>query len=153
MKRLSLIALILTFVIVPFSAFADCTDCPEPATPPAPERIQFANGEYYILLDSKGEQTNALIILPDKPMMTDRFARYGNIELDPKTGQRSANVKNKGKVTQQGLQVYDTLDRLQDENGFFVFQTVILRYDSVTLVKYDRIEYADYIEQILKVFE
>jgi amino acid transporter len=117
-------------------------------------RYEFPGGIYYFALDANGEKTNFLVVEPNRPMMTDRFATYGNIETDPVTNQRAPNLKAKAKVTPEGLEIYDLLDRMKiDGNGFFVFQAVILRYDAVTLIKYNRVDWNDHINQILAAFK
>ena len=150
--------IVLTLFLFSFSggmiAFAHEIACPEVIEPEeAPEWVDFAGGRYVIGIDDLGEQNNALVIEPNKPMLTDRFASYGNIITDPKTRQRGPNLKTKDKVTAPGLEIYDMLIRMTRESGFFVFQVVAMTHDRVTLVKYTRIKWDDYLEQTLKAFE
>jgi len=133
------IALIITLCLIATLAYAQ-------DKPASPEKFDFPGGKYYFVQD------NGLVIEPNRPMMTDRFASYGDIVLDPKTGQRTPNRKTKDKVTAEGLEIYDLLDRMKAENGFFVFQAVVLRYDTVTLLKYTRNNWDDHINQILNAF-
>ena len=127
---------------------------------PEPERFEFPGGEYYeaINMDKAspkyGEKTGVLVVLPNKPMLQVRLGLYGNLTLDPKTRELVINRKLEDKLTPEGKEIYGLLDSMKDKDGFFhLFQSVTLRYDSVAMRKYDRIDYADYIQMILKVFE
>ncbi len=155
------LTVILAFLVVPMLeyynqyllAFAHETECPEVIEPEAPEWVDFAGGRYVIGIDDLGEYNNALVIEPNQPMIADRFASYGNIITDPISKQRSPNLKTKDKVTAPGLEIYDMLVRMTQESGFFVFQVVAMTHDRVTLVKYTRIKWDDYLKQTLKAFE
>jgi hypothetical protein len=136
-EMLRKIALIVCIVMFIGTAFAQ-------DEPIEPERFDFPGGVYYFILNEAGERTNAMVVEPKRPMMTDRFARFGNIEIDPKTT----------KVTPEGVEIYDILDRLKvEDSGFYVFQAVVLRYDSVSLIKYNGIKWPDYVDKILKAFK
>ena len=148
------IALIISICLMSLYASAHDVPCPESAAPPEPERISFAGGEYYVVLDADGGQSDVLVVLPKKPMLQVRLGQYGNLTQDPQTRELIINRKLEDKVTPAGKEIYGLLDSMRDQDdSFHVFQFVILRYDSVTMRKYARIEFADYIGQILKAFE
>jgi hypothetical protein len=121
----------------------------EPAKPEAAkiEIIDFANGQYYLLSD------NGLVIFPDKPMLKERLGKYGDITINPKTREKIYDTANKDKVTKKGLEIHDMLTRIETKDKFFALQAVILEYDKVSIVKYNRTKWDDHLEQILKAFK
>ena len=110
----------------------------------------FDGGKYSI---GTGDNENIMVILPNKPLMTERLAKYGNLIADPRTRERSFNVKDDSKVVPKALEMYDLLTRLQTRDGWFAFSVVILEYDRVTIVKYSRTDWNEVLDLILNAFK
>ena len=134
-------ALIIGIVLMAMYAMAE----QQPQTP----WVEFENGKYAVATNAE----NIMIVLPDKPMLTQRLGKYGEIIVDPKTNEKMYNTKNKNIVTPKGLEVYDLLTRIKTDDGFYAFSVVVLEYDKVTIIKYTRTNWNDHIGQITSVFK
>lgn len=141
------IALLVSMLMV-FAIAAYSEQPAEPETGPA--WIEFEHGKYLI---GTGNSENVLIILPDQPMMKDRLGKYGDVTVNPKTNERSFNTQDKSKVTEKGLEVYDLLSRMETLDKWFAYSVVVLNYDKVTCIKYNRTKWDQILEKTLAAFK
>jgi len=140
------IALILAFCVVPFLAHAVV----EPKPAETPGWVEFEGGKYLLGQD---KTENIMILLPDSPLATERYAKYGNVIEDPKTRSRRVNKADKNKITAAGLGLYEYLINLKNEDGWFKFNTVVIEYSRITIIKDYRVEWEEVIPDIVKAFK
>jgi len=119
--------------------------------PKDPEWVEFEGGKY--ILGTNENQKNLMIVLPDKAMATDRLAIYGNVIEDPKTNSRHVNKKDKGKITPAGLGLYEHLINMKNDDGWFKFDTIIIRYSYISIIKSPRFEWSELVDDITRVLK
>lgn len=128
----------------------------EAAEPPSPWTDLFPGARYQ-------EGPNAMIIEVMQPLMRDRLAIYGNLDIktDPRTGrviERKVNEADKDKVTDLGMDIRTKIMLLEYKSangsrGIGMVSVCSIEYNRITVFKYDIIPWDLLKPELFKVLE
>jgi len=116
MKKLIFIAMIITLVFAPLAIAQE-----QPA-PAEPEWTDMGYGRYII-------QGNFMVWEMSVPVMTDRFSKYGNAELD-RNRNIVVNTAAESKAKEDARALRTKLLSLIDGRGIFELNSVTLQYQN-----------------------
>ena len=112
-------------------------------------KVKFKGGDYTIT-------GSAMLIHINIPLVTTRLAVYGNI-LRTNKGERYFNLP-KDTATPEGEEIYTRLMAIQytpskSDRKLFALNVVALNYSTISLLKYNSVEWGDCTKEIITILE